>query len=132
MPEISPDDHPVAQSVNTELPENGDASTSGQDSSSTTISDGVASPVDSYGVMKPYQVTMFSPCPTISFGGVPLTRVYSDGRSHPYWLDDWRWKCFARVRAWLSIWTMELLVLTISQVRGQSPSQRRRPSVVDC
>lgn len=69
MPEISPDDHLVAQSVNTELPENGDASTSRQDSSSTTISDGAASPVYSYGVMKPYQVTMFSPSPTIRFGG---------------------------------------------------------------
>lgn len=69
MLEISPDDHPVAQCVNTELPENGNASASRQDSSSTTISDGVASPVDSYGVMKPYQVTMFSPSPTIRLGG---------------------------------------------------------------
>lgn len=67
MPDISPDDHPVVQSVNTELPENGDASTSRQDSSSTTISDGAANPVNWYGVMKPYQVTMFSPSPTINF-----------------------------------------------------------------
>lgn len=43
--------------------------------------------------------------PKHQFLRFPLTSVYSDWGSHPYWLDDWRWECSARVRAWLSIWS---------------------------